>query len=185
MAKKKKEVINLLPQEEFAASTVGRILTWLLSTFRMIVIATEMVVMAAFLSRFWLDARNTDLSDEIKQKQAIISSYKDVESRFRSSQAKLAIISALTGAGTNGSAISSVSESLPPDVLLSSISIEKQIAKIAGLGASERSISQLMVNLGAEETFSSVNLNQLSSDKAGNGLIFSIDAALKTQGETN
>lgn len=176
MAKKKKEVINLLPQEEFAASTVGRILTWLLSTFRMIVIATEMVVMAAFLSRFWLDARNTDLNDEIKQKQAIISSYKDIERNFRATQSKLSIMSGLISNQTGGTIFNLISQNLPPDAILTSVSITGSDIKIAGLGASERSISQFLVNLQSQKEISNVNLNQLSSDKTGNGLIFSVDA---------
>ncbi len=182
MAKKKKEVINLLPQEEFAASTVGRILTWLLSTFRMIVIATEMVVMAAFLSRFWLDARNTDLSDEIKQKTSVINSYKDIEKNFRETQSKLQIVSALTSVQTDGSLISQISGSLPPDIILSSVSIEAGEIKIAGLGSSERSISQFLVNLTSQSSLANVNLAQLSSDKNGNGLIFSISANPKDAG---
>lgn len=176
MAKKKKEVINLLPQEEFAASTVGRILTWLLSTFRMIVIATEMVVMAAFLSRFWLDARNTDLNDEIKQKQAVISSYRDIESNFRATQTKLSVMSSLISQQSGGAIFNLISQNLPADAILTSVSIIGSDIKIAGLGASERSISQFIVNLQAQQSISNVNLNQLSSDKTGNGLIFSVNA---------
>ena len=50
----RKEEINLLPQKGFEATTAGRILAWILSTFRIIVIITELLVMVAFLSRFWL-----------------------------------------------------------------------------------------------------------------------------------
>ncbi len=64
-ARKNQQLINLLPQEEFAVSTLGRILAWLMSTFRYIVIAVEMVVMLAFLSRFWLEwnTHDVDLAD--------------------------------------------------------------------------------------------------------------------------
>lgn len=79
--KKKTKAINLLPQEAFAKTTLGRTLTWLLSTFRIIVISVEMVVVVAFLSRFWLDARITDLNDELKQKQAVITSLATFEKR--------------------------------------------------------------------------------------------------------
>ena len=65
MPAKKEPEINLLPQEEFEGSVIGRILKWGLSTFRIIVIIVEMVVMAAFLSRFWLDAKNSDLNEDI------------------------------------------------------------------------------------------------------------------------
>ena len=179
MAKKKKELINLLPQEEFAASTLGRILTWLLSTFRMIVIATEMIVMAAFLSRFWLDARNTDLNDEIKQKTAIISSYRQIERDFRDAQTKLSLLSGLTSAPTQNSLLSGVSEGLPIDVSLTTFSVESGSTQIAGLSLSEQSVAQFIANLGLQKSLVAPSLTQLTSDKNGNGLIFLVKSEEK------
>src|SRR5512144_1767398 len=89
MAKSKS--INLLPQEEFENSVLGRILRWATGSFRVIVIITEMVVMGAFLSRFWLDAQNSDLNDSIQIKSAQISAQKDFENQFRQIQKKLDI----------------------------------------------------------------------------------------------
>ena len=83
--------INLLPQEEFEASVLGRILRWAMGTFRIIVIITEMIVMGAFLSRFWLDAQNSDLNDQIKISSAQISSQASFEKKFRDVQTKLKI----------------------------------------------------------------------------------------------
>lgn len=174
MAKKKKELINLLPQEEFAASTLGRILTWLLSTFRMIVIATEMIVMAAFLSRFWLDARNTDLNDEIKQKSAIISSYKDIENTFRKTQTKLSVFSSLTSTPTVNSFVGTISDSLPTDIILSSLAFKDRTVKINGVAGSEQSTAQLVANLTAKTEFRNIDLSGLESDRSGIGILFSI-----------
>lgn len=174
MAKKKKEPINLLPQEEFAASTVGRILTWLLSSFRMIVIATEMVVMGAFLSRFWLDARNTDLNDEIKQKSAVIVAYKEIEKSFRADQTKLKLVGQLTAGVTENAQIDEAIQSLPGDIILTNLSFEGPTAQIAGLAQSEQSIAQLLVNLNSQKSFKAPSLSQLTSNKDGNGLNFSI-----------
>jgi hypothetical protein len=41
----KNKAINLLPQEEFDISIIGRTLKWAMGTFRIIVIVTEIVVM--------------------------------------------------------------------------------------------------------------------------------------------
>ena len=82
-ARKKQAQVNLLPQEEFAGTTFGRTLRWAMSSFRIIVIATEMIVMLTFLSRFWLDARNADLNDLIKQKSAVLSASADFEKEFK------------------------------------------------------------------------------------------------------
>src|SRR3990167_1085348 len=100
-APKEKALINLLPQEEFESSTFGRVLKWLLSSFRIMVIITELVVMTAFLSRFWLDAKTTDLNDSIKQKQAVIESQNNFEKEFRKTQNRLVIFKEVTEAQDN------------------------------------------------------------------------------------
>ena len=93
----KKSEINLLPQEEFASSTLGRVLTWLLSTFRIIVIATEIIVMAVFLSRFWLDAKANDLNELIRKNQAVLGTTVEFENEFRNIQKKLDTFSKTSG----------------------------------------------------------------------------------------
>src|SRR3989338_7415536 len=91
--KKKQSLVNLLPQNEFESSVVGRILKWILTTFRVIVITVELVVILGFLSRFWLDLRNSDLTDEIKQKEALVESYFGFEKEFKRTQKKIEIFS--------------------------------------------------------------------------------------------
>src|SRR3989344_780469 len=100
MPKSKEQIkINLIPQDEFESSTFGRVLKWALSTFRIMVIVTELLVMSAFLSRFWLDARNSDLNEEIEIKKAQIGAYQDVEDSFRKYQAKLVLAKSLYSTG--------------------------------------------------------------------------------------
>ena len=115
----KKKNINLLPKEEFDASVVGRLLGWAMGTFRIIVIITEMVVMTAFLSRFWLDAKNSDLNDEIRLKSSQISVQKDFEIGFRNLQKKLAIYEALGKDKKRSDVITKVTGKIPADVSLS------------------------------------------------------------------
>ena len=43
------------------------------------VIITELVVMSAFLSRFWLDSRNSDLNEEINMNKVQVLAYAEVE----------------------------------------------------------------------------------------------------------
>jgi len=44
-----------------------------MGSFRIIVIVTEIIVMGAFLSRFWLDAQNSELDSSIKIASAQIT----------------------------------------------------------------------------------------------------------------
>lgn len=179
--RKKEDNINLLPQEEFAASTTGRILHWLLSTFRYLVIVTEMVVIAAFISRFYFDSRNADLDDEIAQKQEYIEAYSSFEQEFRTTQNKLQILSLATSRGDVASGLAeTIVAKLPVDIQLETISLgEDTEIQISGASLSEQSIQQLVVNLSADSKFSSVGLLQVDSKANTPFINFIISAKTK------
>lgn len=172
MPAKKESKINLLPQEEFAASTLGRILTWALSSFRIIVIITEMVVIIAFLSRFWLDARASDLNDSIKQKSAIISSMAETEKKFRDAQKRLRIFSSLTSVDKPFSDIlNKIASSIPTDVSISSFTVGNGTVQLRAVSSSEQSIAQFIVNLDASGNFDDVSLVSADTDTENKSLL--------------
>lgn len=165
-ARKTRKIINLLPQEEFAVSTPGRILSWLLSSFRIIVIVTEMVVMIAFLSRFWLDAKSADLNDSIKQRQSIIAASADFEQEFKKTQKEILIFSELTMEDhLTTDYLDNVSSFLPPEVALISFSLIGNEIRLEGVSPSERSIAQFVANLESTDVFKEVSITQVSTDK--------------------
>ncbi|MEJ2347877.1 MAG: PilN domain-containing protein [Patescibacteria group bacterium] len=180
-ARKKKNKINLLPQEEFAASTLGRILTWLVSSFRVIVIVTEVVVMLAFLSRFWLDAKSADLGDLIKQRETVIASSADFEKEFRGAQKRLKIFSGLTTTdGTTAQYLNNISSLIPPEIVLTSLSFLGEEIKLEGVSPSEIGIAQLVANLEASDNFKEVSISQINTDKETQVLLkFLIKITLK------
>lgn len=159
-----KNKINLLPQEEFEATTLGRVLKWALSTFRVIVISMEMVVMLAFLSRFWLDARSNDLNDLIKEKSAVISAQADFETEVRNTQKRLSIFTGLTAEPASGSeTLSTVSGYLPMSIYLTNFSQNDSGIQIKGLSTSEIALAQLISNLKNSNKFKGVSLLNLDS----------------------
>lgn len=182
MAKKiKKGQINLIPQNEFESSVLGRILTWLLSTFRYIVIATEMVVMLAFFSRIWLDARNADLSDEIKQKEAVLSASRDFEEEYVQNQTKLAVLkNVFAKEGQTSKTLEEITALTPTDVVMLSYSQTVDGITVRATSPSEQSISQYIVNLEGSETFDSINLEQIKTDQDSSFLEFSLKIMPKT-----
>jgi Tfp pilus assembly protein PilN len=171
----KNKNINLLPQEEFETSIFGRILKWATGTFRIIVIITEMIVMGAFLSRFWLDAQNSDLNDSIKVKSAQITAQSEVEKQFRDLQTKLSIYKQIaqgTGPTQKADLIASI---LPPDVTLTGVSVTEKAVLIKGVSNSELGIAQFVANLKANSTFKNAELGQVgSSENDPTQTIFSI-----------
>ena len=179
MAKNTKEPqINLLPQEEFEASTFGRIIKWLLGTFRYIVIGTEMIVMVAFLSRFWLDAKSNDLIDAINQKKAIIASYSSFETQFRATQDKLKLFSQFANPAKKTSPIlEDISSKIPSDVTLSEVSTDGSKIELTASASSESSASQFVTNLNSSTLLSNMAITTVQSKE--NILIFTIKGTIK------
>jgi Tfp pilus assembly protein PilN len=175
MPAKKSKSINLLPQEEFEVSIVGRILKWAMTTFRFIVIITEMIVMGAFLSRFWLDAQNSDLNDSLKIKSAQISSQSSFENEFRDLQDRISVFKELTK-GTGASVVlDKVVSKIPDGVSLQSISNQEGSVQVKGVSASELGIAQFVSNLKNEKSFKNISLGQISSSESNSAFtIFSI-----------
>ena len=183
-ARKKKNKINLLPQEEFARSTLGRVLAWFLSSFRIIVIITEVFVMMVFLSRFWLDAKSADLNDLIKQRQAVLVASVDFEKDFRGVQKKLKIFSELTAVDKPATDhLNTISSLIPPEIILSSFSFVGGGIKIEGISPNERGIAQFVANLEASDKFKEVAITQISTDKETQVLLtFALKLTLNSKG---
>ena len=157
--------INLLPQQKFETSTVGRILKWATGTFRIIVIITEIVVMGAFLSRFWLDAQNSTLTDSIKVKSAQITAQSDLEKQFRAVQSQLNIFSQLSETHNSSQRIEDITSKLAPDITLSGLSISETSAQIKGTSLSDMGIAQFTANLQADKSFKDVEIGQVNSSQ--------------------
>ena len=185
-AKKNKNLINsinLLPDINLASTKKGRIVTWLLGTFRIIVIITELIVVAAFFSRFALDSKNADLNDNIAQKQAIILSYSEVEKEINFLRQKIAVYQDTTkDQGEKISLLESINKSLPREISLSKIEISEEDLKIEGISVNEKSVQQLLANLNSFENLSSVDITDFGESRENNAfLFFTIHASLKNK----
>lgn len=159
----KSKQINLLPQDDFQSSTLGRVLKWALSSFRVMVIITELVVMSAFLSRFWLDARNSDLNESLNLNKAKVLAFKETEDEFRRYQQKLSISKSLYSESKNSTLVNDITRIMPEDISIQSIQRNDEGVQVKATGLSERSIAQFIVNMGNIKYLSDVNLSQVSS----------------------
>lgn len=186
MAARTKIEINLLPEKGFSSTTSGRILAWLLSSFRIIVIVTEVIVMVAFLSRFWLDAQNTDLNDEMKTKQAVLQASQDFEKDFKETQLRIKVFSELySGKNIYSTSLNTLTPLLPSDVFLTTISFNGNMLQLKGLTASERSVQQLYVNIEENTIFENTQLDSISTNISDPSLlIFEISTVTKSQGQS-
>jgi len=171
--------INLLPQDEFKDTSLGRVLNWALSSFRIMVIITELIVMSAFLSRFWLDSKNSDLNEEININKAQVMAYSETEDEFRSYQNKISIAKSFYSENSNTALIKSVSDLIPTDLVLSSIQKNDEGLQIKASSYSERSIAQFLANLGSLKSLTDVDLSQVASSVENSAITtFTITAKL-------
>jgi Tfp pilus assembly protein PilN len=180
MAKKKNQEINLLPQKEFEASTFGRILKWLVTTFRYIVISVEMVVMIAFLSRFYLDAKSADLIDSITQKQAVIASYQKFEEQFRSTQNKLKSFVKFTGnSAVTTPLVNDISSKIPSNITLTELNVNGEKLELTAFALDESSASNFINNLNSSNLLTNISLTEVTQKQGIQGIFFTITANLK------
>ena len=133
--------------------------------------------MAAFLSRFWLDANSSDLNDAISQKKSIITSFKETEDEFRIFQKRIDIFSKTASLTLKSEYVSLITSLIPTEVVLNSISNNESSVQIVGYSGSERNISQFIKNLSAAGKFKGVSLNKIDSSEDNPSLIvFTIKA---------
>lgn len=170
MAASKK--ISLLPQEGFENTSLGRILAWALSAGRVIVIITELIVIIAFLSRFWFDRTLTDLNEEIKQKSTLINAQKSLETEFRNVQSRIVQAKDVEKENQKIKLIQDIMAKVPAEARLDKISAEKDGITITGISLSEAAIEGFIVSL-EQLKLGKVTLAQLATNPQG-GLKYGI-----------
>lgn len=174
--------IEFLPQEDWEKGALGKILKWIITVGRHIVIFTELIVILAFLSRFKFDRDLTDLGEKIKQQQAIISSWSSFEKEFRFLQTRLEKIEQIQKDQLSvGEILTEISQKIPSEVSLSSLEINKdEKITLAANSLTERGVGLFLSNLKKSSLFKEVNLTAISLNQEKGGEIkFQIECLLK------
>jgi len=168
--------INLLGQQDLEHTPWGRIVSWATTYGRYIMITTEIVVLLAFVSRFSLDRKNTDLTEEVTQKRAILEANASFEQAIRSLQANLATSQKLlTNQAKPVDLISSIETLLPPDVYLSSLTVINNRLTIEANAGSTAGFAQFLSNFQAVKQLKDLSLNGISR-KPESGISFQVSA---------
>ncbi|MBU0618954.1 PilN domain-containing protein [Patescibacteria group bacterium] len=171
----KKFKINLLSQERFEKTKIGRIVTWAITVGRYIVIATELIVIIAFLSRFYFDRVLTDLNEEIKQKLAVVESFATLEKEVEAVHKRTTLAKELlAGELAVFTHISKLGQITPPDVTFELLSFDKQEVKINGIALSKKGAANFLNALKTNPEFTGLNLTNLSSKKSQGEIEFSL-----------
>lgn len=174
--------VNLIPQEGLSSTTSGKILLWVLSTFRIILIITEIFVIGAFISRFWLDAKNTDLSEQMKEAKSVISSLSSFEEDFKDVQNRLTIFNSYKeDNGKINSVVKTMVSYKPDGVFFESINADAGKIAVSAIAKSEIEIQQYMVNLKSSSAFENVTLSNVALEKGSSSIKFSISVDVKRE----
>jgi len=163
-----KKEMSFLPDEENVNSFSARAIRWVTTAGRFVIVFTELIVVCAFLSRFWLDRTNSDLSESVRQQKAILESTADFEKEYSQLQKRLKLIKTFYSNQPNyHDKIDTLAKSIPPGVTFNQLSI-KQDSKTQDVSAQiklfayqETSIVDLITNLIANPQISSVDIQTI------------------------
>jgi len=163
-ANKKLDItVNLVPQDPFFETALGRFLKWALSIGRYIVIFTEMIVILSFASRFTLDRMVTDLNSSINQKENVISSYGDLEKKFRFIQQQIGDYQQFKQESNLIDIFPILNKNIPDDVVFETLLIRADVINFTGSALSQNALNVLINNLQLSPSFPEVSVNKIES----------------------
>jgi hypothetical protein len=176
--------ISLLPKEDDVNSLSSRVIRWVTTVGRFIIVFTELIVISAFLSRFWLDRKNSDLSDIIRQQKAILESTSDFEKDYLSLQTRLKLIKQVDKPQYLDQRLVSLSKSTPPDILFETISLKQAVdgnlvADLSTSAQNESAIVDFITNLYLNQDIDKVEVKRIEKKPKESKFIVNVVISFK------
>lgn len=141
-------------------------------------IGTEIVVLLAFISRFSLDRKLTDLKEELMQKQMIIEANLPFEKDVRSLQDRLAKISTLLKPPLDPMDILlTIQSSIPADVHLQTLEISDGKLRVSGQAGSTAGFARFTNKLQSSSNLTNIELGDIRRTPV-KGIQFSFTATI-------
>lgn len=175
-----KKTINLLPRDAFESSSLGVVLTWALQFGKWAVIITQLLVMIAFLWRFGLDRKLTDMRKQAAQEVAVIESYKQIEDEFVNVQTRVVAASkVLANEELISDSWTMMEQYTPADVWYEQLSFNPSHIAIRAYASSLNGFSRLISKLQADPNITSINVSSIEDAKGEAAIKFAINLTLK------
>ena len=170
--------INLLQKTDLEHTAIGRITTWAVTYGRYIMIGTEIVVLLAFIARFSLDRKLTDLKEEIAQKQAIIQVNAGFEQDVRNIQLRLSTIKGdIVTQSKPAELLAFLQNSLPPDVYIGTLDYSKEKFIVEAVSGTTEGFSQFITNFAAAPGVRDLEIGDIQK-QPGRGIQFKVSATI-------
>ncbi len=166
--------ISLLPQDENPNSVGARLIHWLTTVGRYVMVFTELIVISAFISRFWLDRKNADLSAILRQQKAILETTKDFEQQYALLGQKLDLVQkSYASQPAFAYYLKSLAKSTPPQISYQNISISPEPDQPLSLSASlssssENAVVEFISNLIKNPDINKVNVKNIEKKAKSN-----------------
>lgn len=171
--------VNLVSQDEFSNSFMGKFLLWALSVGRYIVVFTELIVILSFLSRFKLDRDRTDLNEEIARYKAIVLSYGNLEETIKDIQQRTDIVKQVNSGTLPSDVFSLLETTLPTDVKVAKVSYADSAINIKATALSPQGFALFINHLTRNELVDHINIGTISSKNQDQSIEFDINVILK------
>lgn len=176
--------INLLGSQDLEHTPWGRLVSWATTFGRYIMITTEIIVLLAFISRFSLDRKLTDLTEEVSQKQTIIQANSDFEKEIKSIQANLTSIKKITSTQSIPiDIITALETRIPPDVYFTSLEMSQTKFSLSAMAGTAVGFSQFLANLESTKLLKNVLLGDISRSPSS-GIAFTLTADVADTAKT-
>ncbi len=155
--------INLLPQDPFYETPVGRVMAWASTVGRYLVIFTEIVVIFSFASRFKLDRDLTDLNAAILQKSFIVDSYGPLENDVRLVQKKIEFLNQQKTVYSTLDILDMISQNIPQNIAYSLVQVYAQEVQLTGTALTPEALATLVRLLQRQALTKALYVDQIKS----------------------
>lgn len=176
--------LDLLHPQGEGQKLAVKLINWLLSAGRYIIIFVEILVLGAFLARFKLDGDLIELKENIEEQIPFIQSLKNDEALIRKLQFQITSLREIkTNSPDYTEILKNISKKLPKEVTLQTINFERTIGKtsikFSGTARNYRQLQIFIVELKSDPQFSDVNLASVELQEGT--ITFSVTASSKIE----
>jgi Tfp pilus assembly protein PilN len=177
--------INLLNNSK--NGFLERAMNWALTVGRVLIIATELIALIAFLYRFGLDQQLIDLHTKIKQEQQIVQLQKQNEDAYRNLQDRLVIASlASSTSGKNVKIIKDIIGFAPIGMTFTNFTFSGSNLTLQANVNSVTALSIFISSLKSYPQIESVSLDKIENKTSSAAITITINVSLiKPQGGLN
>lgn len=150
---------------------------------RYVVVFTELIVILAFLSRFFIDRQISDLDDRLKQQVGVIDASRDFETNFRLTQGRLAGAKTIIGNQFGaGQFLDQITPLISQDISTSRLSVQDNALVFSGTSSSTGGLRQTILAFQNTKWLTNVSLTGVSSgESSGGGIRFVLNATIAQQ----